>query len=99
MADIEICTRCEVCRFSCKGNESKCSKFYPKECFMGLAIHRKEDPTRHYGKHEKTSHMCVVCKTYFHYDKISWKKLPSGYYPFCVEDAHRASFIAQNVPV
>ena len=96
MADID---RCEICRFSCKGKEVKCKKFYPKECFLGHSIHFKEDSTRHYGKHDKTSHMCVVCKIYHHYDKITWLKLPSGYYPFCPTDARRAVYIAQNVPV
>ena len=94
MADIE---RCEVCRFSCKDNNKECKKFYPKQCFLGKKVHFKEDPTRHYGKHDKTSQMCVVCKNYTHYSNIAWRRLPSGYYPFCVEDARRASFIAQNV--
>lgn len=94
MADI-VSNRCEVCRFSCK-KDAGCGKFFPKECFLGKEIHFKADPSKR-SNHNKTSHMCVVCKEHFHYSKITWKKLPSGYYPFCVTDALRATFIAQNV--
>ena len=93
MADIE---KCRDCRFSCKGNTENCRKFYPKEDLLGYKIHSKENSTKHYDKHEKTSHMCTVCKDYFHYSKIRWVRYESGYYPLCLEDMKRAHFIAQE---
>jgi hypothetical protein len=77
MADIG---KCEICRFSCKGITDKCRKFFPQEAFLGSKLHFREDD----GKHDKTSHMCVVCKNYFHYSKIRWIRLSKGYYPMCL---------------
>jgi hypothetical protein len=98
MADIELHQKCKDCRFSCKGHlDISCRKFYPQESKLGWAIHFKEDPTRNYGKHEKTSHMCVVCKDYFHYNRIRWARYSKGYYPLCLECMKRAHFIAETV--
>ena len=94
---VVISQKCKDCRFSCKGVDIKCCKFFPKEALLGYGIHFKEDPAKHYGKHEKTSNMCVVCKDYFHYSKIRWAKYSKGYYPLCLEDMKRAHFIAENV--
>ena len=91
--------RCDLCRYSCKESESKCEIFHPKDEFLGKSIHFKEDPTRHYSKHESTSVMCVVCKDYHNRTKIKWIKLEKGFYPFCVECAHRHAYIAKNAPV
>ncbi len=94
--------RCVVCRYPCKGSfvnkedKDKC-KFYPKEHMLGFATHL-EDPNPH-RKHDATSRMCVVCKEYHHYSKVTWWMGKGGYYPFCPECWQRHLFILENVPV
>jgi hypothetical protein len=78
---------CEICRNPCKEQVAGCKKGIPKDEHLGCAVHFQEDPNRHYGRHEKTSRMCVVCKDYFHFSKIVWRRLMKGLYSFCPECA------------
>lgn len=91
--------RCDLCRFPCKEKLEKCAKFYPQEHILGYSVHFKEDSTKHYGKHDKTSRMCVVCKDYFHCSNIRWIKVESRYYPECLSCALRSDYIRANVLV
>ena len=91
--------KCSICRFPCKvDNPEPGCKFIPQNHLLGYPIHFKDAHTKRNNKHEETSRICVVCKDYFHHEKIRWLKLPSGYYSFCPSDASRATFIAKYVP-
>jgi len=91
--------RCNLCRYPCKDNKEGCNNFYPQEHLLGNPIHFKEDPTKHYAKHESTSRMCVVCKEYTNRSRIRWIRLSQGYYPFCLECGSRNDYITQKVPM
>lgn len=91
--------KCEICRNSCKGIAKEECKFYPKECFIGESVHFAEDPNRHYGKHESTSRMCVVCKTYFSSVNIKWWKGIKSMFPFCLECWKRHVWVLNNVEI
>ena len=87
--------KCSICRFACKIEETTDCKFYPQEQHLGHARYFKDlEPWK---KHDKTSRMCVVCKDYFNYRNIVWKREKEGLYPFCTECHKRGLFIDSMV--
>lgn len=92
-------SKCEGCRQTCKNQESSRCKFFPKESLLGYPIHFKETPDRFYGKHERTSRICVVCKEYFNLAKIKWWKGKAGAYSFCLDCWKRHLFIAKYAKI
>lgn len=87
--------KCGICRFPCKSDVIKVfCKFYPKDSYLGHEIHFKDPEDK---KHETTSRMCVVCKNYFNYRNIHWKKEEEGYYTMCKDCVKTAHFIDNMV--
>lgn len=82
--------KCEICRFPCKSDEKTNCKFYPQEHQLG---NKKYFVDHNPKKHDSTSRMCIICKQYFSYGNIRWKKEKEGLYPFCADCFKTALFI------
>lgn len=90
---VSILKKCNDCRYPCKTDKDDTCKFEPKDSTRGYP-HFK-DP-KDWGKHEKNSRMCVVCKEWFNYAKIKWVKEPEGYYSMCSDCAETHYFILKS---
>jgi len=69
-----------------------------RKIHRGFAIHFR-DPAPRLQAHNKNSEMCVVCKGYFHSNRITWVRKPEGDYPMCPDCASRDRYIVENVKV